>query len=206
MANKGWSRVERTLLGQHGPRLAGIDEVGRGPLAGPVVACAVIMPAERRAIGGVADSKMLCQADRDLLAVRIRAAALGIGVGAASVREIDTFNIYHATTLAMRRAVQRLGQRPDHILIDGLKIRTLGLEHTAVIDGDATCYTIACASIIAKVTRDRLMHALAARYPRYAWERNVGYATPEHIDALDVWGATPHHRTSFRIKQLELPL
>ncbi len=201
-----WNHFERDLRKLHGPRLAGVDEVGRGPLAGPVVACAIIMPADRRAIGGVADSKVLCEADRDALALRIRAAAIGIGVGAASVREIDTFNIYHATSLAMRRAVRRLGQFPDHVLIDGKPIRTLGIQHTAVVDGDATCYSIACASIIAKVTRDRLMRALATRYPRYAWERNVGYGTPEHIDALDVWGATPHHRTTFRIKQLELLL
>jgi ribonuclease HII len=163
------------------------------------------MPPDRRAIAGVADSKVLSEGERDTLAVRIRAIALGIGVGAASVREIDTFNIYQATALAMRRAVRRLGAPPDHILIDGKPIRTLGLVHTAMVDGDATCYSIACASIIAKVTRDRLMRALATRYPRYAWERNVGYGTPEHIDALDLWGATPHHRTSFRIKQLELP-
>ncbi|MEP7346929.1 MAG: ribonuclease HII [Gemmatimonadaceae bacterium] len=201
-----WNHFERDLRNQHGPRLAGVDEVGRGPLAGPVVACAIIMPGDRRAIPGVADSKVLSEADRDILAVRIRATALGIGVGAASVREIDTFNIYHATSLAMRRAVRRLGVFPDHVLIDGRPIRTLGILHTAVVDGDAKCYSIACASIIAKVTRDRLMRSLATRYPRYAWERNVGYGTPEHIDALDAWGATPHHRTSFRIKQLELLL
>ena len=206
MRTKRWSRLESELRNLHGPRLAGMDEVGRGPLAGPVVACAVIMPPERRAIGGVADSKVLTEARRDALAVRIRAAALAVGVGAASVREIDTLNIYQATALAMRRAVRRLGFPPDHLVIDGKPIKPLGLVHTAVVDGDAICYSIACASIIAKVTRDRLMRSLAARYPRYAWERNVGYGTPEHIEAMDVWGATPHHRTSFRIKQLELEL
>ena len=204
MPKQRWSRLESDLRNLHGPRLAGVDEVGRGPLAGPVVACAVIMPPGRRAIAGVADSKVLSEGERDVLAVRIRAMALGIGVGAASVREIDTLNIYQATALAMRRAVRRLGLHPDHVLIDGKPIRTLGIEHTAMVDGDALCYSIACASIIAKVTRDRLMRALAPRYPRYGWDRNVGYGTPEHIGALDQWGGTPHHRTSFRIKQLEL--
>ncbi len=198
------SRIERELREQYGPNVAGVDEVGRGPLAGPVVACAVVMPAGRRAIAGVDDSKVLSERDRDALAERIRTAAVAIGVGAASVREIDTYNIYQATSLAIRRAVRRLHQPPAHLLLDGRPIKSLGLEHTAVVDGDASCYAIACASIVAKVTRDRLMRALAVRYPRYAWERNVGYGTPEHIAALDAWGATPHHRTSFRIKQLEL--
>lgn len=198
------SRIERELRERYGPNVAGVDEVGRGPLAGPVVACAVVMPAGRRAIAGVDDSKVLSERDRDALAERIRTAAVAIGVGAASVREIDTYNIYQATSLAIRRAVRRLHQPPAHLLLDGRPIKSLGLEHTAVVDGDASCYAIACASIVAKVTRDRLMRALAVRYPRYAWERNVGYGTPEHIAALDAWGATPHHRTSFRIKQLEL--
>ncbi|MFN8571125.1 MAG: ribonuclease HII [Gemmatimonadaceae bacterium] len=200
------SRIERELRERYGPYVAGVDEVGRGPLAGPVVACAVVMPVGQRAIAGVDDSKVLSERDRDLLAGRIRAAAVAVGVGAASVREIDTYNIYQATSLAIRRAVRRLHQPPDHLLLDGRPIKSLGIEHTAVVDGDALCYAIACASIVAKVTRDRLMRSLATRYPRYAWERNVGYATPEHIAALDVWGATPHHRTSFRIKQLELGL
>lgn len=164
------------------------------------------MPPDRRAIRGVADSKALAESQRNALAARIRAVALGIGVGAASVREIDRFNIYHATSLAMRRAVGRLEIAPDHVLIDGKPIRTLGIVHTAIVDADARCYSVACASIIAKVTRDRLMRALAVRYPRYAWERNVGYATAEHVGALDLWGATPHHRASFRIRQLELDL
>lgn len=203
-SRKRWSGIERELRAVHGPHLAGVDEVGRGPLAGPVVACAVIMPPDRRAIAGVDDSKRLSEAERVRLAAKIRDQALSIGVGAASVREIDTYNIYHASTRAIRRAILRLDRRPDHVVLDGNRIRTLEIEHTAVVGGDARCYGIACASIIAKVLRDGLMHRLAVRYPQYGWDRNAGYATAEHIAVLDSLGGTPHHRTSFRNKQLEL--
>ncbi|MGH7664844.1 MAG: ribonuclease HII [Gemmatimonadaceae bacterium] len=204
---KRWSAIERELRAATGPLIAGIDEVGRGPLAGPVVACAIIMPPDRRAIAGVDDSKRLPASDRVRLAVSIRSRALAIGLGAASVREIERLNIYHATTLAMRRALHRLQMRPDHVLLDGRSIAALDTAHTAVVGGDARCYSIACASIVAKVTRDRLMHALAARYPGYAWERNVGYATRDHLDGLGERGLTVHHRrTFFRVKQLLLDL
>lgn len=204
-SRKRWSGIERQLRESHGPHLAGVDEVGRGPLAGPVVACAVIMPPDRRAIAGVDDSKRLSEPERVRLAAKIRDHAVAIGVGAASVREIDTYNIYHASTRAIRRAILRLGHRPDHVVLDGNPIRTLEIAHTAVVGGDARCYGIACASIIAKVLRDDLMHRLAARYPQYGWDRNAGYATAEHIAILDSLGGTPHHRTSFRNKQqLEL--
>jgi ribonuclease HII len=196
-----WSPIERRVRAEYGPLLVGIDEVGRGPLAGPVVACAIVMPPTQRAIAGVDDSKQLDAATRERLAVRIREQALVVSIGAASVREVDRINIYHATVLAMRRALARvgpaLGQPPDHVLIDGKPIRTLGTPHTAVVKGDAKCYAIACASIIAKVTRDRLMHALAQRYGAYAWERNVGYGTAQHREALAEHGLTPHHRRSF---------
>jgi ribonuclease HII len=201
---KRWSGIESQLRATHGPLLAGVDEVGRGPLAGPVVACAVIMPADRRAIAGVDDSKRVAEPDRVRLARKIRESAVAIGVGAASVREIDTYNIYHASTRAIRRAVERLGRRPDHVVLDGNPIRTLGIEHTAVVRGDSRCYAVACASIVAKVVRDGLMRRLARRYPAYGWERNCGYATSEHMTVLDTIGSTPHHRTSFRNKQLEL--
>lgn len=124
-----------------------------------------------------------------------------VSLGAASAREIDRINIYHATVLAMRRALSRvparLGCEPHHVLVDGKPLRTLGHVHTAVVKGDAKCYAIACASIVAKVTRDRLMHALAGRYIGYAWERNSGYGTAAHRAALDECGLTPHHRRSF---------
>jgi ribonuclease HII len=187
---------------QGGPLIAGVDEVGRGPLAGPVVACAVIMPPDQRAIRGVDDSKALTAAQRERLASVIRERALAIGVGAASVREIDRLNIYHASTLAMRRALARLPLPPDHVLIDGKAIRSLTIRHTAVVHGDARCFSIACASIIAKVTRDRLMRLLAERYPSYRWAQNAGYATPDHVAGLAAAGLTPHHRRSFmRIRQ-----
>ena len=200
-----WSPIERTLREQYGPFLAGVDEVGRGPLAGPVVACAVVMPPDRRAIAGVNDSKQLDAATRVELAARIREQALAIGLGAASAREIDRINIYHATVLAMRRALaripERLGATPHHVLVDGKPLRTLGHVHTAVVKGDAKCYAIACASIIAKVTRDRLMTTLAQRHGGYGWERNAGYGTAEHRRAIDTRGLTRHHRISFCVDE-----
>ena len=203
--SRRWSTIERDLRAAGAPLIAGVDEVGRGPLAGPVVACAVVMPPDARAIAGVDDSKRLTCAARVRLAARIRERALAIGVGAASVREIERINIYHATVLAMRRALARLAVKPDHVLVDGKTLRTLGVEHTAIVGGDARCYNIACASIVAKVTRDRLMERLAARYPDYRWERNAGYGTPDHLAGLAARGISPHHRRSFcAVSQLAL--
>ena len=202
-----WSKLERELRNSRGPLLAGVDEVGRGPLAGPVVACAVIMQPDVPAIRGVDDSKLLDRAIREKLAGRIHTRAVCLALGAASVREIDRFNIYHASVLAIRRAIMRLRVRPDHVVIDGNPIRTLGIEHTAVVHGDACCHSIACASIVAKVTRDRLMRALALRHPYYKWETNVGYGTHDHQVGLASHGLTPHHRRSFApVYQLDLAL
>jgi ribonuclease HII len=185
-------------------RLAGVDEAGRGPLAGPVVAAAVILPPECW-VEGADDSKKLDAGAREELLPRILSAAVCVGVGAASCREIERINILRASALAMCRAVARLPGGADHLLVDGLPVRELGAErHTAVVDGDARVHAIACASIVAKVTRDRLMVRLAARYPRYAWERNKGYATPEHLAALSEAGPTPHHRRTFAPVQLTL--
>ena len=189
--------MERQLRLTGGSLIAGVDEVGRGPLAGPVVACAVIMPPDRRAIPGVNDSKQLLARERERLAIKILRSALAFRLGAASVREIDELNIYKATALAMRRALRRLALAPHHVLVDGRPIRILGLPHTAVVGGDARCYSVACASIVAKVTRDRLMRNLAKRHPQYHWEQNVGYATPAHLAALWANGSSPHHRRSF---------
>ncbi|MDB4880997.1 MAG: Ribonuclease domain protein [Gemmatimonadetes bacterium] len=155
------------------------------------------MPPDARAIRGVDDSKRLPAELRERLAARILERALAVGIGAASVREIDEVNIYHAAVRAMRRALSRLQLTPDHVLVDGNPIRTLGVEHTAVVRGDACCHSIACASIVAKVTRDRLMRALAARYPHYRWETNAGYGTADHHAGLAGHGLTPHHRRSF---------
>ncbi len=200
-----WSTIERDLRVQHGPLLAGVDEVGRGPLAGPVVACAVVMPHDQRAIIGVNDSKQLTAKKREELALKIRERAIAIGVGAASVREIDRHNIYQASVLAIRRALKRLTVRPDHIVVDGKAIRSLTIPHTAVVRGDSRCFSVACASIIAKVTRDRVMAALAMRHPGYKWEANMGYATKSHLLGLVDVGITRHHRHSFLpVRQLSL--
>jgi ribonuclease HII len=204
---KRWTTIERDLRIEKGPLLAGVDEVGRGPIAGPVVACAVIMPAESRAIAGVDDSKRLTPDQRVRLAVKIRERAVAFSLGAASVREIDRINIYQASVLAMRRALDRLEVRPDCVVIDGRPMRTLPIPHTAVVHGDARCFSIACASIIAKVTRDLLMTRLGMRYPQYIWDHNAGYTTREHVAGLTSHGITPHHRRSFcRISDLLLEL
>jgi ribonuclease HII len=196
-----WTRLESQLRARHGPTLAGVDEVGRGPLAGPVVACAVVMPAGVRAIAGVDDSKRLDAASREHLARRIREGAVAVGVGAASVREVDQINILQATVRAMQRALgqlrRQLGGAPDHVLVDGTPLRWLGVPHTAVVQGDRSCYSVACASIVAKVLRDQLMGKLAGRYEAYAWERNMGYGTRAHREAILAQGLTAHHRRSF---------
>jgi ribonuclease HII len=204
---KRWTTIERDLRAEKGPLLAGVDEVGRGPIAGPVVACAVIMPPDTRAIAGVDDSKKLTAEQRVRLAVKIRERAVAFSLGAASVHEIDRINIYQASVLAMKRALTRLQVRPDHVVIDGRVMRTLPIPHTAVVHGDARCFSIACASIIAKVTRDLLMTRLGVRYPQYIWDHNAGYTTRAHVAGLTSHGITPHHRRSFcRISDLLLEL
>ncbi|MEX2153054.1 MAG: ribonuclease HII, partial [Gemmatimonadaceae bacterium] len=170
-----------------------------------VVACAVVMPPDKRAMSGINDSKQLSAKTRERLIGKILANAIGIGIGAASVREIDRFNILQASILAMRRALRRLPVSPNHIVVDGRTARTMDFVHTAVIHGDARCYSIACASIVAKITRDRVMRALASRYPAYKWEDNVGYATAWHLRGIAEHGITPHHRRSFLpVRQLTL--
>jgi ribonuclease HII len=200
---KRWTSIERELRAVKGPLLAGVDEVGRGPIAGPVVACAVIMPPDEPAIRGVDDSKKLTAEEREMLAPKIRAKAIAFGIGAASVHEIDTINIYQASRLAMTRALSRLSVQPNHVIIDGNRIRTLPVAHTPIPHGDARCYSIACASILAKVTRDYLMSRLAVKYPAYTWDHNAGYTTRAHVAGLVSSGITPHHRRSFtRINEL----
>ncbi len=190
---------ERALWRAGASRVAGVDEVGVAPASGPVVAAAVIVRPNARRIPGVRDSKTLSAAQREALAPEVRRRAVAVGVGAASVIEIDRLNIYHATHLAMRRALARLGGH-DHVLVDGLAIAGFEDEvgpYDAIVDGDALVYSIACASIVAKVVRDRLMARLAARYPGYGWEHNAGYATAEHRAAMADLGVTPFHRRSF---------
>lgn len=193
----GWSALERSLRTAGASHIAGVDEVGRGPLAGPVVVCAVIMPADRRAIAGVTDSKQLKAAERERLAAQIQAEAVAVALAAASVAEIARWNIYQATARAMARAIGQLAVRPDEVLVDGKPIKTLGVPHHAVVGGDATCYSIGCASIVAKVVRDRLMQRLAVRHPGYGWDSNAGYGTPAHIAGLREQGLTAHHRVAF---------
>jgi ribonuclease HII len=192
-----WSSIERELRAEGRKLICGVDEVGRGPLAGPVVVCAIVMPPDARAIAGVDDSKALSAAERERLAIIIRERALAISLGAASVREISALNIYQATVLAMRRALRKLAVTPDAVLIDGKPIRTLEVAHRAVVGGDRRCYSIACASIVAKVTRDRLMSSLSIRYPAYGWAQNSGYGTPMHLNSLAEMGLTSHHRPEF---------
>jgi ribonuclease HII len=178
-------------------RVAGVDEVGMACLAGPVVAAAVVMRPHCHKIPGVRDSKTVPLPHRERLYGLILQRAVAIGVGAASVEEIDRLNILRASHLAMRRALRRVAPF-DHVLVDGRDFQDLDFgPHTAIVDGDALCYSIACASIVAKVTRDRLMTRLAARRPGYGWEQNVGYPTREHRHAIYAQGVTPHHRRSF---------
>jgi ribonuclease HII len=165
------------------------------------------MPGDTRAIAGVDDSKRLTHDQRVRLSVIIRERAVAYAIGAASVHEIDRINIYQASALAMHRALRRLRVTPDHVVIDGRAMRSLPIPHTAVVHGDARCFSIACASILAKVTRDLLMTRLSTRYPHYIWDHNAGYTTREHVAGLTSHGITPHHRKSFcRISDLLLEL
>jgi ribonuclease HII len=192
-----------------GGRVAGIDEAGRGPLAGPVVAAAVVLGARvpRKLASMVDDSKKLTAEQRLAAYLALRMSKAEIGVGAASVAEILRLNILHASMLAMRRAVARLRVAPDLALVDGNYPPQLGCAVRCVVGGDALCLSIAAASIVAKVVRDRAMTRLAARFPGYGWETNAGYATPPHREALARLGATRHHREAFgTVAQLRLEL
>jgi ribonuclease HII len=175
--------------------LAGVDEAGCAPLAGPVVAAAVVLDRERFP-RGIDDSKKLDLDTREAIYGRLQKVAR-VGVGIASVEEIDQINIYWARMLAMSRAVEALGFEPAWVLVDGNATPRWERPSKAVIAGDAKCRSIAAASIVAKVTRDRIMAEYAETYPGYGWEKNRGYPTPEHIRALDALGLTPLHRRSF---------
>ena len=189
-------RHEKLAWAEGARFVAGVDEVGRGPLAGPVTAAAVILPA-RGIPRGIEDSKALSPAARERLAARILAVA-DCAIAHASVAEIEALNIYHAAHLAMTRAIAALGQRPCFVLVDGNRLPPdLPCAARAIVKGDAVCLSIAAASIIAKVARDRIMVDLAQQHPGYGWETNAGYGTRAHHAGLRAQGVTPHHRRGF---------
>ena len=197
MRSRKSSTPEQLALGWTTPGLlAGVDEAGRGPLAGPVIAAAVILD-ELHPIKGLADSKVLSPQRRERLYDEIRARALCVSVGSASVEEIDSINILQATMLAMRRAVEGLRLLPQQVLVDGNRLPVLRVQAEAVVRGDATVPAISAASIVAKVHRDRLCLELHQRWPHYGFEVHKGYATAAHLDALQRHGACPEHRRSF---------
>lgn len=177
-------------------RSAGVDEVGRGPLAGPVMAAAVILP-EGYELPGLTDSKRLSARRRESLAAALRADAEHWALGSASAAEIDVLNIHHATLLAMQRAVLALPRMPEHLLVDGRFAPVGPWRATTVVGGDATVPAISAASIIAKVARDALLLELHDRYPAYGFDRHAGYPTPAHLAALVEHGPCPEHRRSF---------
>ena len=176
--------------------IAGVDEAGRGPLAGPVVAAAVILD-DLKPIKGLNDSKKLSPAQRERLYDEIRAKALCCAIAEASVEEIDSLNILQATMLAMRRAVEGLRLKPAKVLVDGNRLPVLKIAAEAIVKGDAKVKAISAASILAKVHRDRLCLALHEQHPNYGFDGHKGYPTPEHLAALREHGACPHHRRSF---------
>ena len=189
-------KAERTLWAQNIEHIAGVDEAGRGPLAGPVVAAAVIFP-KKFVMDGVDDSKKLSARKREELFLMISQQAMSVGVGIIDHKEIDRINILQATHVAMRKALENLTVKPDYVLVDGNSFKHDTLRFQNIIGGDAKSFTIAAASIIAKVTRDRLMCELDACFPQYGFARHKGYGTPQHIEAIRTYGICEIHRKSF---------
>ena len=192
-------RYERELFARGCLRVVGVDEVGMAALAGPVVAAAVLVTPEVRLIRRVRDSKILTRKEREALAPVIRARVARVGIGAASITEIDRLNIYHASHVAMQRALRQIGEF-DHVLVDGRRILDPAFvpgRHTEIVKGDAKSFAIAAASIVAKVTRDTVMARLAGRFPGYGWEHNAGYPTIDHRKAIHELGVTRIHRRDF---------
>lgn len=187
-------------------RLAGVDEAGRGALAGPVVAAAVILK-DGRPIVGVNDSKRLSPRQRETLYTKIREEAMAVGVAVVNVPIIESRNILQATLLAMERAVVDLRVLPDGVLVDGLAVPRVDIPVFPVARGDRKCPSVAAASIIAKVTRDRIMTGYHERYPAYGFDRHKGYGTEAHLQAIDEYGMSPIHRKTFSpVRQVRLPL
>jgi ribonuclease HII len=197
---------ERALRARGFLFIAGVDEAGRGPLAGPVVAAAVILP-DDFALDGLNDSKKVSAAKREkFYAILTTTAEILWAVGEATVEEIDRLNILRATHLAMARSIEALPRKPDHALVDGLPVRGLPVDHTALVEGDSLSLSIAAASIMAKVTRDRLMVQLDGEFPQYGFARHKGYGVREHLEALRKHGPCPAHRRTFQpVAQTQLP-
>jgi ribonuclease HII len=183
--------------------VAGVDEVGRGPWAGPVIAAAVILDPKKIPLG-INDSKKLSVKKREILYAEITSTSIASAIGLASVAEIDSLNILEASKLAMQRAIEKLSITPNHLLIDGIHKPSSKYPCTTIIKGDQKSLSIAAASIIAKVTRDRIMEDLAKIYPQYGWEKNAGYGTKLHQEGLEKYGANEHHRQSFKPIKLYL--
>ena len=198
-------RHERALWTQGLMHVAGVDEVGVGPLAGPLVAAAVILPHECE-VRGIDDSKKLTAARREALRAEIEACAVAVGIGVVEVRDVERLNTYWASIEAMRRAVAALAVPPQQVLVDARHIPGLAMPQLALVKGDARSYSIAAASIVAKVVRDAMMTQLDGRYPAYGFARHMGYGTVEHLAALERHGPCPAHRRSFLpVAQARLP-
>ena len=200
-------QYEKNALAEGHSRVCGIDEAGRGPLAGPVVAAAVILPPDFE-LPGLTDSKQLSVRKRESLFEQLMQSPDVLkGIAQATVEEIDRMNILRATHLAMARAAQSICPSPDFCLIDGLPVPGFPIDSRSIVKGDAHCLSIAAASVLAKVTRDRIMRELHEQFPQYGWDHNAGYGTAQHVRAIEKYGITPHHRRSFApVAQATLPL
>lgn len=188
-------KYERELIDKGIKLIAGVDEVGRGPLVGPVVTACVILPLNYK-LEGLADSKKISEKKRDMFFDIINKDALGIGIGIVSEKVIDEINIYEATKVAMKQAINNCNIKPEHILIDAMKL-DLDIPSTSIIKGDLLSLSISAASIIAKVTRDRMMYELDEKYPMYNFKNNKGYPTKDHLEAIKKFGIIDEHRKSY---------
>lgn len=200
--NINWLEYEQKAIANGYKSICGVDEAGRGPLAGPVCAAAVILP-ENTVIEGVNDSKKLSEKKREALFDVIKEAAVSYSIAFATVEEIESMNILNATMLAMKRAVEGLDVKADYAMIDGNKLPKLEIPSEYIIKGDAKSVSIACASILAKVSRDRLLYKYAKEYPQYHFDRHKGYGTKAHVEAVREYGPCPYHRPSFLTKILK---
>lgn len=191
------TKYEKELYEQGITLIAGVDEVGRGPLIGPVVTACVVLPKDFK-LDGLTDSKKLTAKKRDLYFDIIMEQALGVGIGIKDEKVIDEVNIYEATKLAMYEAINKCNIKPEHVLIDAMKLDKLDIPSTSIIKGDLKSITIAAASVIAKVTRDRMMDELDLEYPMYGFKSHKGYPTKKHVEAIKEFGVLPQHRKTFK--------